>query len=76
MDQIQQALEATEALLRVAKDPAIQDVYLALTNMRDGKEPGPNIGRIVTANYVPAPTAEIEAWADLVLNVWHESKRG
>lgn len=74
MDQLKQAIEATENLLRQSKDPAVQDVYLALTNMRDGKEPGPNIGRIVATNFVPAPTPELESWADLVLDVWHKSK--
>lgn len=59
---IAQAIEATEKLINVAKDPAMIAVYKML---KSGATKG--VAAIVVRNYDPAPTPEIEDWCNLVL---------
>jgi hypothetical protein len=75
MSKIQEAIQHTEAYLKLSQDPAMVAVLAQLKQALDGKpQPLCSIGRIVTSNYVPAPVAELEDWVDLVLEAWKEIK--
>lgn len=75
MSKIQQAIQLTETYVQRSQDPAMVAILEQLKQALDGKpQPLCSIGRIVTANFVPAPVAELEDWAELVLEAWQEIK--
>lgn len=68
---LDQAIAKTDELLKRSRDPAMVDIRKQLTLMKSGQNKNA-IGRMITMNYTPAPTPEIQEWADLVLKAWHE----
>ena len=71
---LEQAIALTEKFLAISPDPAMKEVHAQLLLLRNGHQANTSIGRIVTYNYTPAPNAELQDWADLVLKAWSESK--
>lgn len=74
METLDEAIQKTDELLGKSSDPAMLEVRKQLLRLKSGQETQTSIGRIVAYNYTPAPTAEIQQWADLVLKAWQESQ--
>lgn len=67
------AISLTQSLLQRSNDPAMVDILKQLQGSLQGNN-NTTIGRIIAYNYTPAPTQEIQDWADLVLSAWQEIK--
>lgn len=67
-NKIQDALVATERLLSLGPpDPAMQDVQRQLQAASRGEQHAYTMDRIIMYNFEPAPTPELQEWAELVL---------
>lgn len=76
MSAIPKAIAATEQLLARSADPGMQAILAQLRQAGDGRPmPHCSIGRILSRNYEPAPTDEIESWIDMVTQAWKEIRQ-
>jgi hypothetical protein len=68
MSKVQAALQATERLLTQGEpDPAMQDIHRQLQAAARGEQHAYTMDRIIMYNFEPAPTPELQDWAELVL---------
>jgi hypothetical protein len=54
----------------------MQVIHRNLKLIESGQQPQESLGRIIMYNYEPAPTPEIQDWAELVLKAWYDATRG
>jgi len=74
MSAIDRAIKSTEMFLGLAQDPGMLAILPQLKAMKEGRDHNYTVSRIIAYNYTPAPTAEIEAWADECLAAHEEFK--
>ncbi len=75
---IQRVIEQTQQLIKANgdPDPAMVSVLKQLQQLAQGTPPDRlAIGVTIVRNFDPAPTPEIEQWADSVLAVWGQARQ-
>lgn len=76
-NKIQQAIETTKRLMGDGEpDPSMQNVLKQLEAAARGEKHDYALGRMIMANFNPAPTHELQDWADLILEVNWELRKG
>lgn len=73
---IDEAIQATEDFLKQAEDPVMRDILNQLRAMKAGHKAQYTIGRIIAYQFTPAPNAEIQDWAEKVLEAWDNHQTG
>jgi hypothetical protein len=69
MSKIEAALKATQQLLAQGNpDPAMADIAKQLQAASRGEQHQYTMDRIIMYNYEPAPTPQLQEWAQLVLD--------
>ena len=80
---VQKAQKVTDLLLNVSQDPSMVSVKKQLDAILPAIDKKPSreladsltMGQIITRSYSPAPTADIDRWATLILKVNHTFKK-
>ncbi len=77
-NKLQQAIEETKRLMGQGDpDPCMQNILKQLEAASRGEKHDYALGRMIMANYQPAPTHELQDWADLILDVnWELRSNG
>lgn len=80
---VQKAQKVTDLLLKVSQDPSMisvknqLDAVLPAIDKKPSRELADSLtmGQIISHSYSPAPTADIDRWATLILKVNHTYKK-